>query len=183
MGLLDEYGVNTDEAVAPSYSETPPGIYRFEVGDVFVKEGSTNDPDARWIIVSYNLEDDFDNVFEKSELFALPEDAKNPTQAEKEKLGFYVQRVQDLTGCERSAVNDIERDDLIGITGTLQIVARAGKGARKGETFYNVTKVKREERETVAAAAPAATAAAPKAAAVKKAPARATAPENPFANA
>jgi hypothetical protein len=145
MGLLDEYGIDTTEAETPSY-DMEDGIYEFTVGDVYVKQGSQKYPDRSWVIIEYLVGDDGKK---QSELFELPADPENMTDRERQKLGYYVARLMDL-GVAREAVNDVDREDLIGLRGTLQLYSSAGKGANAGKMFQNIKNVK----TTKASAAP-----------------------------
>jgi hypothetical protein len=137
MGLLDEYGIDTSEAETPSY-DMEDGIYEFTVGDVYVKQGSQKYPDRAWVIIEYLVGDEGKK---QSELFELPEDPENLTDRERQKLGYYVARLMDL-GVDRAAVNDVDREDLIGLRGTLQLYSQAGKGANAGKMFQNIKNVK-----------------------------------------
>lgn len=137
MALLDEFGIDTSDIEAPSY-ELEDGVYEFEVGDVYVKQGSQNYPDRAWVIVEYLIGD---TGQKKSELFELPQDPENLTDRERTKLGYYVARLMDL-GVERDKVNEIDRDDLIGLRGTLQLYSSAGKGKNTGKMFQNIKNVK-----------------------------------------
>lgn len=147
MGLLDDFGIDTSDIEAPSF-EIEDGIYEFEIGDVFVKNGSQNYPDRSWIIVEYILGD---TGQKKSEMFELPLDAENMTDKERQKLGFYVARLLDL-GVSRDQVNNVDRDDLIGLQGTLQVYSQSGKGANKGKMFQNIKNVKVSSEGTPAPA-------------------------------
>jgi len=162
MGMLDDYGIDTSEIEAPSY-DLEDGIYEMTVGDVYVKQGSQAYPDRSWVIIEYLVGEEGKK---KSELFELPADPENITDKERQKLGYYVARLLDL-GVERAAVNDIDRDDLIGLRGTLQLYSNAGKGKNAGKMFQNIKNVKITE-----------TSAAPQPAQKK---ARQTAASNPFA--
>ena len=137
MGLLDEYGIDTSEAETPSY-DMEDGIYEFTVGDVYVKQGSQKYPDRAWVIVEYLVGDEGKK---QSELFELPADPENLTDRERQKLGYYVARLMDL-GVDRAAVNDVDREDLIGLRGTLTLHSVAGKGANAGKMFQNIKNVK-----------------------------------------
>ena len=137
MGLLDDYGIDTSEAETPSY-EMQDGIYEFTVGDIYVKQGSQAYPDRSWVIIEYLVGDEGKK---QSELFELPADPDNLTDRERQKLGYYVQRMMDL-GVAREAVNDVDRDDLIGVGGTLQLYSTAGKGKNAGRMFQNIKNVK-----------------------------------------
>jgi len=162
MGMLDDYGIDTSEIEAPSY-DLQDGIYEMTVGDVYVKQGSQAYPDRSWVIIEYLVGEEGKK---KSELFELPADPENITDNERQKLGYYVARLLGL-GVERAAVNDIDRDDLIGLRGTLQLYSNAGKGKNAGKMFQNIKNVKITE-----------TSAAPQPAQKK---ARQTAASNPFA--
>ena len=137
MGLLDDYGIDTSEAETPSY-EMQDGIYEFTVGDIYVKQGSQAYPDRSWVIIEYLVGDEGKK---QSELFELPADPDNLTDRERQKLGYYVQRMMDL-GVAREAVNDIDREDLIGVGGTLQLYSTAGKGKNAGRMLQNIKNVK-----------------------------------------
>ncbi len=137
MGLLDDYGIDTSEIEAPSY-DLADGIYEMTVGDVYVKQGSQAYPDRSWVIVEYLVGEEGKK---KSELFELPADPENITDRERQKLGFYVARLMDL-GVARDDVNGINRDDLIGLGGTLQLYSSAGKGKNAGKMFQNIKNVK-----------------------------------------
>jgi len=143
MGLLDEYGIDTTEAETPSY-DMEDGIYEFTVGDVYVKQGSQKYPDRSWVIIEYLVGDDGKK---QSELFELPQDPENMTDRERQKLGYYVARLMDL-GVARESVNDVDREDLIGLRGTLQLYSSAGKGANAGKMFQNIKNVKTTKAST-----------------------------------
>ena len=137
MALLEDYGIDTSDIEAPSY-DLEDGIYEFEVGDVYVKQGSQAYPDRSWVIMEYLVGD---SGIKKSELFELPQDPENVTERERQKLGYYVARLMDL-GIERDEVNDVDRDDLIGLRGTLQLYSSAGKGKNAGKMYQNIKNVK-----------------------------------------
>jgi hypothetical protein len=139
------------------------GIYEFTVGDVYVKQGSQAFPDRSWVIIEYLVGDEGKK---NSELFELPQDPENLTDRERQKLGYYVQRMLDL-GVSRDEVNDVDRDDLIGVRGTLQLYSQAGKGKNAGRMFQNIKNVKASKSSS-----------APQPAEKK---ARQTAASNPFA--
>lgn len=176
MGLLDDYGIDTDNIEAPNY-EKEDGWYDFTIGDVFIKEGSQNNPDTTWLIIKYLLEDeDGNSKGEVSDMFTLPADPANPTDKEQERLGWYVKRMLDF-GFARNEINDIESDDLIGLRGALELKT---KRAKNGNDYQNIAKVRMAPQEPVAEAPKAK--AAPKATRpAARAGATRTAPGNPFA--
>ena len=177
--LLEDYGIDTSDIEVPSF-EIDDDIYEFVIGDVFIQHGSKANPDGPdSLVISYQLGDEGK---EKREYFNMPEDPEDVTPDEKKKLGWYVARMLDL-GFDRSEINSITRDDLIGLTGTLQVYSQKGKGANSGKTYQNIKNVRVAERS--ADEEPTPPVAAPKAA---KAPAKTkaastpkTAAANPFA--
>lgn len=170
-GLLADYGIDTDDIEVPSF-EIEDGIYHFVIGDVFVQHGTKADPDGPdSIVISYRLSDEEGDADgqEKREYFNLPVDPEAPTEDEAKKLGWYVSRIMSL-GFKRTEVNSVDRDDLIGLTGTMQLVHVAGKGKNKGKEFQNIRNLRvsedgaRVDVSDAPAPAPAKKAAAPKAA-------------------
>lgn len=137
MALLAEFGIDASDIEMPTY-ELEDGVYEFEVGSCYVKNGSQAYPDRSWIILEYIIDD---TGVKKSELFELPKDPENMTDRELQKLGYWVSRCVDL-GIPRERVNDIDGDDLIGVRGTLQLYSQAGKGKNAGKMFQNIKNVK-----------------------------------------
>lgn len=137
MALLADFGIDTNDIEMPTY-ELEDGVYEFEVGSCYVKNGSQAYPDRSWIILEYIIGD---TGQKKSELFELPADPENITDREMQKLGYYVSRLVDL-GVPREQVNDIDGDDLVGLRGTLQLFSQAGKGKNAGKMFQNIKNVK-----------------------------------------
>lgn len=176
MGLLDDYGVDVaaDADTSGGFSTVEPGPYRFEVKDVFVKEGSVAEPEKAWIIFEYLLDDEMGKTVEHSELFQIPEDPKNPTDNERKTLGRYKSRLNDL-GVADDKVNSVDRDELVGLTGTLTVVSVPGKGKNAGKSYQNIRNVKLDRGEATTSASAAAPAAA-------RRPVTRTASANPFAS-
>ena len=137
MALLSEFGIDASDIEAPSY-DLEDGIYDFEVGNVYVKNGSQARPDRSWIIMEYLVGD---NGVRKSELFELPKDPENMTDREIQRLGYYVSRLMDL-GIAREQVNDVDAEDLIGLRGTLTLYSQSGKGANAGKMYQNIKNVR-----------------------------------------
>lgn len=134
-GLIEEFNIDLTNVEAPEYGKPADDIYEWTLGDVFLQEGSKNYPDKKWIVFKYLLGDtgrDF------SELFALPEDAANPTSSEVQRLGFYKQRLVSL-GVDPNDVNTVGADDLIGATGTFEL--RTTK-ANNGKEYQNIRSFK-----------------------------------------
>jgi len=143
MGLLDDFNIPLDEVEAVSgFSIPDPGFYNFEVGAAFVKEGSANFPDKSWIIFEYLLEDENGADGGKiSDMWELPVDPTNMTKEELTRMGRYKSRLLDL-GFDESEINDVEGEDVVGITGTLHVVHNKGKGSNKDKTYANIDKVR-----------------------------------------
>lgn len=175
--LLEDYGIDTSDIEVPSF-EIADDIYEFVIGDVFIQHGTKADPDGGdSLVISYQLGDEGK---EKREYFNMPEDPEDVTPDERKKLGWYVSRMLDL-GFDRSEINSIQREDLIGLTGTLQVYSQKGKGANSGKTYQNIKNVRVAERAADEEPAPKQVAktkapAKPKAASTPK-----TAAANPFA--
>jgi hypothetical protein len=190
MGLLDEYGVDLNDVEAASF-DVPDDIYEFEVTDVYTQNGTENWPDRKWIVIQYALGDAGKS---KTEWFELPEDASSPTDKEKQKLSFFKARLIDL-GIAPEETGNASRDDLIGITGTLQVFTRNSyqniknvktyAGSEEGlNEFAPETPAAEPEAEKPAAKAPAKTAKAAPAARAAATTAKAAAAGvkvNPFA--
>jgi len=164
MGLLDDYGIDTTEIEAPSY-DIEDGMYEMTVGDVYIKQGSKNFPDRSWVIFEYLVGEEGKKA---SELFELPVDPGLLTDKEHTRLGYYVARLLSL-GVARENVNDIDKDDLVGLTGTLVLYTSTGKGANAGKTFQNIKNVKVSEASSEASQP------------AQKNEVRQTAAKNPFA--
>ena len=162
MGLLDDYGIDSDTIPDGPNFDVADDIYEFEIGDVHIQNGTSKDPEQVSIVFDYLLGEEGKR---KSEWFRLPKDASAPTDKELQSLSFYKTRLLSL-GVPREEINAVGADDLIGRTGTLQVFTKNG--------YQNIKNVKVGEVE----AAP-----APKvpAARGKAAPVATTAVKNPFA--
>lgn len=170
-GLLDEYAgkgvLDLDDVPdGPNY-EVDDDWYDFEIGDVFLKEGTENKPDDSWLVIEYLLGDEGKK---KSEWFALPKVPEDPTDAEKTKLSFWKTRLTSL-GIAREDQNKVGRGDLVGLTGTLQV--KTTKSKKDGKMYQNIYNVRVAEVEEEVEEAPAK---APR----RAAPAKAGAVQNPF---
>lgn len=188
MGLLDDYNIDMEEINEASYGKTfPDDWYEGVVGSIHIQNGSKNNPDASWYIITYLLEPDND---EYGELFSLPEDPNAPTPQELDKLGFLKRRLKDL-GVVDGKFSNIDEDELIGTRVKFELVSTQGKKGTKseGNTYQNVRNLSVIEGDEEPAAAPVKKA-AEKPAASRKAPAKRppsaekaakTAVDNPFA--
>lgn len=131
---LSDY-VTGAETIAPSdFSGPEDGTYEFELTDIYVKEGSQANPDARWIFVEYQLE----TGTKYNELFTLPKDPERPTENERKTIGRYLSRLQSL-GVPRNEVNTVNTDTLVGRTGALTL--RTTTNRQSGREYQNISKL------------------------------------------
>lgn len=144
MGLLDDYGIDLDGVEAPNY-DIADDIYEFVVGNVYIQAGTDKHPDKSWICIEFLLGESGKS---KIEWFQLPADASDHTDDELTKLGYYKQRLLSL-GVDEADVNSVGADDLVGITGTLQVFTKGG-----WQNIKNVKVEEAEEEEAPVAAAP-----------------------------
>lgn len=180
MGLLDDYNVDMEEINEASYGKTlPDDWYEGVVGSIHIQNGSKNNPDASWYIITYLVEPDND---EYGELFTLPEDPSAPTPQELDKLGFLKRRLKDL-GVEDGKFSNIDEDELIGTRVKFELVTTQGKKGTKseGKTYQNVRNLTVIEGDEEPAAAPVKAAPEKKAAAPRTRKAAAPAAEKPVA--
>lgn len=131
MGILDDFEIDMTDIKEAGDWNVDDGIYEFNLLDVFLKKGTDKHPDTVWVIFKYGLDDD---GTEYQEWFTMPEDPQSPTVKEKQKLGFYKQRLLSL-GVAPEDVNTVNSDDLIGTTGVLQLKTTKGKD---GKDYQNV---------------------------------------------
>lgn len=193
-GLLADYGIDADEIPDISY-DVPDGVYRFEVGNLVSWEDG--DTGRRALRFEFLLDDEEGTTGQKSEWFGLPEDPDAPTDDEMQTLSRMKSRIKSL-GVPADAVGSVGHDDLVGRTGTLQLISVAGKGRNKGKTYQNIRNVRPDDEwQDVGVVEQAAPTSKPKAKAAAEdeeseaQPARAARPttgkaaaakKNPFAN-
>lgn len=152
MGLLDEYEIDINDYEPQSYEDPEDGYYPFEIVDMFVREGTENKPDHRWMIIRYGVGDTGKT---KDEWFRIPKDPSDPLNEEIKGIGWYRSRLESL-GFDRETHSKVTRDDLIGLEGTFKLETRKG--------FQNIYNVKVGEQESPVPA--------PKASAPSRPPAR-----------
>jgi len=157
MSLIGDYDIDLTAVEAPAYDNTlPDDIYKWQLGDVYIQDGSKKFPEKKWIVFKY-LVGDTGKTF--SELFQLPLDPHNPTDKEISRLGFYKQRLVSL-GIAPENVNTVTADDIVGSTGTFEL--------RTANGYQNIRNFKVDGSDGSLPAAP-------------KAAKPATAVDNPFA--
>jgi hypothetical protein len=187
MGLLDDYGVDLTEVSAGASWDIDDGVYEFELGEVFVQSGTDKYPDRQWLVFEYLLGDEGKK---KSEWFQIPEDANDMSAREEQALSFLKTRLLTL-GVPEEQTSTVGRDELIGITGTLQLKTTKGKDGNDYQNIRNLrvaapegdNAFEPEEKEEVKEKPTAKAKAAPrtaKAAPAVKEKAAPTAVDNPF---
>lgn len=124
------------------YERIPDGVYEATVTDVYVREGTTNKPDAKWINVEYTLADGHQEL----EWFQLPENPAEPTEKEAQKLGFLKRRMIDL-GVAENRVNTVKPDELIDLDVVITLRTKGG--------YQNISRVDLVEKAPEEEAAPA----------------------------
>lgn len=133
MGILDDYldpDVIDDEAL-DTYEKPKDGTYEFEIGDAGIRKWTDKKSnDKHSFVIDYYLTDPDDpdrSVPKASDFLTLPDDDTDPedyTQAEKIALRTLRDRFLAL-GFDRSEFKNIDRDDLVGLTGVLTLKTNA----------------------------------------------------------
>lgn len=166
-GLLEEFGLAPDEldAIEVPGFDVPDDFYEFVIGDVFLKLGTDNYPDRKWLVFSYLLGDTGKT---KDEWFEVPNETEGMTDRIKKSLGWYKARLLSL-GFEAEEVNSVGRDDIVGLSGSFKLVTTKDKKSIDRQNIRNF-KVNDEEPEPTPAPK-SVTRRAPRAAAPKAAPA------------
>lgn len=144
MGILDDYldpDVIDDEPVG--FDKPKDGTYEFEIGDAGIRKWENKKGEHVSFVIDYYLTDPDDpdrDVPKASDFLTLPEEDKDPedyTQAEKIALRTLRDRFTAL-GFDRSEFKNIDREDLVGLTGVLTLKTNA-----KG--YQNVTQFSSDE--------------------------------------
>lgn len=142
--LLADFGLDLDEIEIPGF-DVPDGFYEFTVGDVYLKLGTDNFPDRRWLIVSYLLGESGKNYDEWFELPSVGPDGQpipgqELTDGVKRSLGYYKARLVSF-GFEPEEINRVGRDDIVGLAGSFKLVTTKNK---TGKDFQNIRSLKLE---------------------------------------
>ena len=127
MGFFDGYANVSDtvsNATAPSYSNPKPDNYYFEVTGAELQVGNKKDASALALIIKYALTNSDEKTITYNEYNAVPNptDPRNPTEREAQQAGFLKARLLSL-GIAEDKINTFEADDLIGVEGSLRVVA------------------------------------------------------------
>lgn len=145
MGLLDDYNVDLDEFEANSF-DVPDGVYDFAIGEVATQEGSKNNPDQPMIYIHYILTSEGDKNYTNREYFWIPIDPTNPTDQEKKAMGRLKSRIMSL-GFEEDEANSVGPEDLVGLTGSFQLVSSKGKN---DVVYQNIRNIRVDDEEEIA---------------------------------
>lgn len=140
MGILDDYldpDVIDDEAVG--YDKPKDGTYEFEIGDAHIQKWEKKGVEHHSFVIDYYLTDPDDpdrDIPKASDFLTLPDDEKDPedyTTAEKIALRTLRDRFLAL-GFDKSEFKNIDREDLVGLTGILTLKTNA-KGYQNVSQF------------------------------------------------
>lgn len=178
-GLLEEFGVDIDDVdEVRGYQQPDDGIYLFEVTGHYVQHGTKADNDKNMLVFDYALyNEDGETAGAKREWYNLPADMSDPTPKEAQNLGRYKARLRDLLP-DRDSVSGVGPDDVVGITGSLQLVT--GKPNAQGSSYQNINNLRVAVGETESAAPAAAAPVVTKAAQPAARAAAAGVRPNPF---
>lgn len=179
MGLFDDYNVNVDDVKVNNF-DIADGVYGFTIAEVETLQGTKNAPDRVSLIIDYQLEDENgDAAGQKRDWFTLSEDGDSTTRMAVMGFSNLKKRLLEL-GLKGSELSNFEGEEILGLTGTLQLKT---KRAKNGNDYQNIVNVRVDEGEEVEEEAPK-KAAPRKTAPTKKAPAQAETDEddddNPF---
>ena len=131
MGILDDYldpDVIDDEAVG--YDKPKDGTYEFEIGDAGIRKWENKKGEHHSFVIDYYLTDPDDSdrdIPKASDFLTLPEEDTDPEDyTTAEKIALRTLRDRFLTlGFERSEFKNIDREDLVGLTGVLTLKTNA----------------------------------------------------------
>jgi hypothetical protein len=152
MGILDDYldpDVIDDEPVG--FDKPKDGTYEFEIGDASIKKWENKKGEHTSFVIDYYLTDPDDpdrDIPKASDFLTLPDGDTDPedyTTAEKIALRTLRDRYLAL-GFAREDFGSIEREDLIGLTGTLTLKTGA-KGYQNITQFSADTVAEKEVEE------------------------------------
>lgn len=150
MGLFDDFDIDMDEVEESSFASIKDGFYEFETTELMHQNGSKNKPDYTYKVLKFDL----DEAGTYWEWFVVAVHGETDHKDAKRGLGNLKTRLLSL-GFLASELNEIEPEDVEGITGSLQLVTTQGKGANAGNYYQNVRNVKVEDPDAADEPAPA----------------------------
>jgi hypothetical protein len=125
MGFLSELGIDAEEIeAAAGFEEPDAGFYAFEISESAIIEGTSKDEDVVKYRITYALFDENETpAGSKSEWWTLFEVAgEEPGEDAQRSRGYLKRRLLDLG--VTTPLNDLEHDEVEGITGTLRLVSK-----------------------------------------------------------
>jgi len=136
MGILDDYA-DLGDIEANTGFEIPEGTYEFIVAGLELRVGTNKDPDAKNIITKFILNDgERDRTY--NNWTRLPADPSAPTDNERTTLSIFKGLLLSL-GLSEAQASSPDEDDIVGISGVLQVVNTKG---RNGNTYQNLRNIK-----------------------------------------
>ena len=148
MGFFDDYDVDIDNYEATNGFEVPDGNYDFEITKAEIRKGTTKDPEAVNITVSYRLENAEGAVFSYMDWFKIPADPDHPTTQENIAMGNFKKL---LISAKVEDLQNAGPEDLEGLTGTLRLVSSQNK--KTDRTYQNPRDIRFDTSDEKPAAA------------------------------
>lgn len=142
MGILDDYNVDLDDFDTSTF-DVPDGVFDFAVGEVATQDGSKARPDQPMFYIHYILTSEDGKNYTRREYFDIPVDPSHPTDSDKRAMGRLKSRLLSF-GFDENEVNGVQSEELVGISGTLQLVTNKG--------FQNIRNLRVDEDEEPAPA-------------------------------
>lgn len=143
MGIFTDYDIDID-SVKENNFDVDDGVYRFEVAEAEVLDGTQNKPDDTFFIIDYQLEDENgDAAGQKRAWYTLAQDGELTRRAQ-QSLSFLKSDLMKL-GLKGAQLADFDGSEIVGKRGTLQLKTTPGKNG-KGE-FQNIRNIRLDETE------------------------------------
>lgn len=166
MGIFDDYGIDPDSIKESSFDKKD-GTYRFEISEAETRDGSTNNPNNTFFVITYQLEDENgDPAGEHNSWTTLvrrDEDGEDIGLTAGQAVGLSIFKGTLKTlGIKAAELAAFTGAEIVGLTGTLTLKTTT----RNGKSNQNLKIIEVDERPAPKVkAAPAAKKASPKKAA------------------
>ena len=134
MGFLDDYDIDLDDFNETGGFDVPDGTYNFTVVRGELKEGTTKDPEARNIVIYFNLENGEGETFTWNWWLTVPADPERPTKREAISMTDWKKWLLGA-GFEPKDISSVGPEDIADLTGILRLVT--GKPNHEGKTYQN----------------------------------------------
>lgn len=136
MGFLDDYDVDLDDFEASAGFDVPDGYYDFTINAAELRKGTSNEPDAVNIVLTYGLENAEGSTFSTTQWFRVPADRDHMTRRgdismREWKALLLSANIKDMQGAGP--------EDLEGLSGTLRLVTTVSK--KNGNEYQNIRNV------------------------------------------